>query len=338
MIAALVIGIATPVFSQDSIRVATFHVGMKRKGPGLLLRDILKADDPKILTARNVIAATEPDVLLLTRFDFDLGLHALTAFAEMLAEVGVDYPYRFALAPNSGVASGLDLDRNGYLGDARDAQGYGDFAGHGGMAVLSRLPIELGGVQVFSRFLWRDLPGARLPKWGDGAISAAQRLSSVGHWDVPVKLPDGSLLHLLAYHATTPVFDGPKDRNGLKNQGETLFWLRYLEGALPAKPPGGRFVILGDANLDPVDGDGLHQAIRALLDSGFVQDAEPRSEYAASASAAQGGVNTTHRGDPALDTADWRDQKGPGNLRVDYVLPSVGQVVTGAGVCSLAHA
>ncbi len=54
------------------------------------------------------------------------------------------------------------------------------------------------------------------------------------------------------------------------------------------------------------------------------------------ASAAQGGVNATHRGDPALDTADWKDRPGPGNLRVDYVLPSVGQTVIDAGVAWLA--
>ncbi len=34
------------------------------------------------------------------------------------------------------------------------------------------------------------------------------------------------------------------------------------------------------------------------------------------------GGNLTHRGDPAFDTADFVDVSGPGNLRVDYVLPS----------------
>ena len=38
------------------------------------------------------------------------------------------------------------------------------------------------------------------------------------------------------------------------------------------------------------------------------------------------------RGPAAQDTADWRDHPGPGNMRVDYVLPSTGLTITGAGV------
>jgi aspartate oxidase len=46
--------------------------------------------------------------------------------------------------------------------------------------------------------------------------------------------------------------------------------------------------------------------------------------------AAQGGVNAGHRGDPARDTADWRDT-GAGNLRVSFLLPDARFVVTDAG-------
>ena len=35
----------------------------------------------------------------------------------------------------------------------------------------------------------------------------------------------------------------------------------------------------------------------------------------------QGGANLVHRGDPRYDTGDFND-RAPGNLRVDYVLPS----------------
>ncbi|MEE9427462.1 MAG: endonuclease/exonuclease/phosphatase family protein [Paracoccaceae bacterium] len=323
----------TATQSQEIIRIATFHTGLKRAGPGLLLRDILKGDTQTTAVLK-VIGIADPDIVLLTRFDFDLGNHALLAFADLLAKSGVDYPYLFALAPNSGVGTGLDLDHDGYTGGARDKQGYGDFAGHGGMAIMSRFPIQVDEVRDFSSMLWRDFPGARLPKWQSDNTqnTEIQRLSSVGHWDVPVLLPDGSLLHLLAFHATTPAFDGPEDRNGLRNHDETMFWLRYLEGALPIKPPTERFVVLGDANLDPVDGEGKHQAIRALLNSGYVQDPEPGSSIATKATFDQGGVNAHHRGDPSLDTADWSDKDGPGNLRVDYVLPSFDQHVLNAGV------
>ena len=48
------------------------------------------------------------------------------------------------------------------------------------------------------------------------------------------------------------------------------------------------------------------------------------------AAAAEGGANAAHRGAAAHDTGSF----GPrvGNLRIDYVLPSVGQRVTGNGV------
>ncbi|MGR3292040.1 MAG: endonuclease/exonuclease/phosphatase family protein [Paracoccaceae bacterium] len=322
------------MLANETLRVATYHVGLKRAGPGLLLRDILAGQDPQIISARNVIAKTNPDILLLTRFDFDLQNQALTAFAKSLSRVGVEFRYIFALAPNAGVGSGLDLNGDGYLNDAADAHGYGEFAGNGGMAILSRFPIDAAAAQDFTGFLWGELPGARLPDLKDEAPEQVgrQRLSSVAHWDVPVLLPDGNRLHLLTYHATTPAFDGPEDRNGLRNHDENAFWLRYLEGALPVEPPKNAFIIMGDANLDPVDGDGQHQAIRALLDSEWVQDPKPRSPIGREISNAQGGVNSRHIGDPSLDTADWKDRDGPGNLRVDYVLPSQDLTGTGAGV------
>ena len=45
-------------------------------------------------------------------------------------------------------------------------------------------------------------------------------------------------------------------------------------------------------------------------------------------------INMQHEGDPGLDTGDFEDQigKGPGNLRVDYVLPSQGLRVLASGV------
>ena len=112
---------------------------------------------------------------------------------------------------NTGMQTGFDLDGNGRTGDPRDAQGFGLFSGNAGMAVLSRLPIDGEGARDFSDFLWRDLPGGLS---GDPAdLAAVQRLATTGFWDVPVTTASGSL-HLLAWHATPPVFDGPEDRNG----------------------------------------------------------------------------------------------------------------------------
>ncbi|MBM9596212.1 endonuclease/exonuclease/phosphatase family protein [Roseitranquillus sediminis] len=319
--------------AADSLRVATWNVELARRGPGLLLRDIL-GGDPQVEAVAQVVAKVAPDILLLTGVDWDFHGAALAALAQRFAEAGIDYPHRYAPRPNTGLATGLDMDGDGYLGDGSDAQGFGRFAGDGGMALLSRFPIGAD-PRDFSDLLWRDLPGATLPHQ-DGApfpseeAQAVQRLSSSGHWDVPVILPSGREIRTWAFHATPPVFDGPEDRNGLRNRDEAAFWLRYLDGALGDRPEA-PFVLMGDANLDPLDGDGLPDAMEALLSHPRLQDPRPASEGGAVAAEAQGGVNAGHRGDPALDTADW-DDDGPGNLRVDYILPSSEWQVLDAGV------
>nr|WP_282569286.1 endonuclease/exonuclease/phosphatase family protein [Aliiroseovarius sp. S1339] len=310
------------------LRIATYNADLSRKGPGLLLRDILANKDEQIAAVLTVIAAAKPDILALQDFDHDLENHALRAFQDALAATGHPMPHAFAAAPNAGLITGMDMDGNGRTGEARDAQGYGRFTGQGGMAVLSRYP--LGEVRDFTAFLWQDLPDA-IPPTQDSLpfpspeAFAAQRLSSVAHWDVPVHLPDGTVLHLLTFHATTPVFDGDEDRNGRRNHDEIAFWQRYLDNALPVTAPDGPVVIAGDANLDPEDGDGRQQAIRRLLRDPRLQDPMPRRSGAVSDG------NARQSGDPALDTVDWPDPV-PGNLRVSYVLPASTLDLADAGV------
>lgn len=293
---------------------------MNRAGPGLLLRDLQKEGDPQISAAIEVLTALGADVLLVTGFDYDLGQVALGAFAGQLATKGLIYPYLFALRPNTGLQTGLDLDADGQLGGPGDAQGWGRFSGEGGMAILSKLPIRNREVRDFSGFLWRDLPGALLyDGMTDDAISV-QRLSTTGHWDVPVELPGGGALHLLAWYATPPVFDGDEDRNGRRNHDEAQFWAALLDGALPMPAPAPPFVILGDGNLDPVDGDGISDAFLAVIEHPAVQKPSPR------------GGSFAENADASGDTADFSAKNGPGRLRVDYVLPSRDLRVTGAGV------
>ena len=319
--------------AADTLRIATFNVELSRAGPGLLLRDILGGKDPQVDAVATIIARTSPDILLLTGFDYDRGLAALGAFADVLAHKDAAYAHIFALRPNTGMMTDFDLDGDGRLRGPGDAQGFGNFAGEGGMAILSRLPIDEPGLRDFSTYLWRDLPGNLTAEAGLTAEALANmRLSTTAHWDVPINLPDGQNLHLLAYYASPPVFDGPEDRNGRRNHDETAFWQRYLDGDLPPAPPKQAFVIIGDANLDPVDGDGRRDGILALLADPRLQDPAPQSPGARIAASSDGGVNAGQKGNPARDTANWPADKGPGNLRVDYVLPSVDLNVTASGV------
>ena len=77
-------------------------------------------------------------MLLLLDLDYDLDGLALAAFADLLTAAGLALPHRIALRPNTGMATGLDMDGDGRFGTLDDAQGWGRFAGAGGMAMLSR--------------------------------------------------------------------------------------------------------------------------------------------------------------------------------------------------------
>lgn len=294
---------------------------MARHGPGLLLRDLRKGSDPRLLAAVEVIGALDVDILLLTGIDHDARGEALAALAERLDAAGHPYPYRLALRPNTGIPTGLDMDGNGARGQAADAQGFGRFPGQAGMALLSRLPILTEEAQDYSAFLWADLPGNLMPPDTAPEVRAVQRLSTAGHWAVPVRLPDGRPLTLLVWYATPPVFDGPEDRNGRRNHDEAAFWLRLLAGELPFAAPQPPFVLLGQSNLDPADGEGRPAAMRALLASPLLQDPQPR----ASAPRSEPG----QRGDPALDTALY---PRIGGLRVEVILPSADLAVAASGV------
>ncbi|MCV6597405.1 MAG: endonuclease/exonuclease/phosphatase family protein [Mangrovicoccus sp.] len=303
-----------PLAGAETLRLALFNTELSYKGPGLLLRAINRGE-AKPMAVAALVAEAKADAVLLLRFDWDLEGAALTAFAAQLAALGPDYPHRLALRPNGGLPSGLDLDGDGRRGGPGDAQGYGLFAGQNGMALLSRLPIKTGALRDFSAFLWRDLPGADLPQYRDGSpfpsakAQAMRRLSSVGHWDIPLILPQGGQLHILGFHASPPVFDGSEDANGRRNGDELAFWRHYLDGALPDPPPKAPVVVIGAGNIDPMRGEGRRDQIRALLDHPRLQDPLP----------GQASVN-------------WQGITEPPDLRVDYILPDQRLNVTGAGM------
>lgn len=274
-----------------------------------MLRDIV-SDAPQVAALRAVIGAAEADVLVLGDMDYDAQGAALDALNAGLA---TPYPHAQALQGNAGIDTGLDLDGDGRLGRPRDMQAYGRFAGQSGLGILSRLPI--GAPVSLNALLWQDVPGSLMSAEERGSAGDVQRLSSGGHWIVPLAPVDGPALTLMVFHATPPVFDGPEDRNGRRNADEIALWQRLLDGALDSPAPSGSFVIAGTANIDPADGEGRLAAIGDLLADPRLIDPRPASPGGA---AAEAGGQT---GDPALDTVDWTEP-APGNLRVDYVLPS----------------
>ncbi len=329
-----------------ALRVAQFNAAMARPGAGVLLADIERRA-PQVLAVAEIVLRTRPDILLINELDADPEGRALAAFADLLAEgvAGLDglaYPHRFQGPQNVGLPSGRDLDGDGRAAGPRDAWGFGRFPGQYAMALLSRFP--LGEVRSFTRLPWSAMPEARRPRLPDGtpfhddATWAALRLSSKSHWIAPVRLPGGATLHILAAHPTPPVFDGPEDLNGRRNADEIRLlaeilsgggdWLVDDRGRAGGLPPDASAVVLGDLNADPHDGDGRRAEIAALLAHPRLVDPAPESPGAAAA-----GPRPGLAGPPARHTADWPDgPSDPGNLRVDYALPTADLEILGTGV------
>ena len=327
------------------VRFATFNASLNRFSAGQLAAELAVPGSAQPDVIAEIIQRARPDVLLINEFDYDST--ALAYFQSNYLSVAhgsaapIDYPYAYIAPSNTGIPSGFDLDNNGSVGGPNDAFGFGFFPGQYGMAVLSMYPIDYDNVRTFQYFKWKDMPGALLPDdpntpgpadwYTPGAELDSFRLSSKSHWDVPILIGD-KVVHFLVSHPTPPVFDGPEDRNGTRNFDEIRFWSDYIlpsrssyiyddNGNYGGLPPGAMFVIAGDQNSDPLDGDSIPGSIQQLLDHPLVNTKmTPTSPGATQQSALQGGANTTHLSDPAFDTADFSDS-APGNLRADYVLP-----------------
>jgi hypothetical protein len=362
LVAALLLTLAVPASvgaKSQAVRFATFNASLNRNSTGQLVADLSTPNNAQAASVAEIIQRMNPDVLLINEFDFDADGTAAELFRTNYLEVPhngaaaiTDYDYYFVAPSNTGIPSGFDLNNNGAVGGPDDAYGFGFFPGQFGMAVFSRYPIDADAVRTFQMFLWKDMPGAMLPDdpataapadWYSPAELDVFRLSSKSHWDLPIEI-GAKTVHFLVSHPTPPVFDGPEDRNGTRNYDEIRFWADYVTpgatssyiyddaGELGGLEPGASFVIAGDQNSDPLDGDSIPGSIQQLTEHPLINTkVTPRSDGAAEAAALQGGANATHESDPQFDTADFADG-APGNLRADYVLPRKNLQIVGSGV------
>ena len=337
-----------------SLRVATFNVSMEGGNyvkPGRtpsgheLPAALSNSEHPQIRNIAEIIQRMRPDILLLNEFDYHPDPErGVLPFLRRYLEQGqpgaeaISYPYFFQGAVNTGVDSGMDLDRDGEAtGIGEDAFGYGLYPGQYGMLLLSAFPIDHARVRTFQHFLWKDMPGNLMADmrdehgelWYPPSVQERLRLSSKSHWDVPVRV-GGDTVHVLASHPTPPAFDGPEDRNGRRNHDEIRFWVDYLTGGDDAAyiydDSGGRgglrgerFVVLGDLNASMEEGDARREGIADLLGHRKVRRGRIPTSDGGRANLADSLLSPTH-------TATW-------GMRADYVIPSKsGWRITDAGV------
>ena len=357
--------------TNDTTRFATFNASLNRSSAGQALADLSAPGNAQAAAVAEIIQRVRPDVLLINEFDYyaPTAEHPdgplVDAFRDNYLEMAhngaapIDYPYAFVAESNTGIPSGFDLNNNGVVAGGDDAFGFGFFPGQFGMAVLSMHAIRYDEIRTFQQFLWKDMPGALLPDdpatatladWYSPAELEVFRLSSKSHWDVPIEI-GGKVVHFLVSHPTPPVFDGPEDRNGTRNSDEIRLWADYVTpgptsayiyddaGTHGGLKPGELFVIAGDQNSDPLDGDSIPGSIQQLLDHPLVNTkVTPWSAGGPYWADVQSFLNDGHESDPLYDTADFCDTpafppcSGPGNLRADYVLPRRNIPIAGAGV------
>jgi len=271
--------------TKKSIRFASYNVALYRSENGGLAKDLSTGQDTQIQNVAAVIQQIRPDVLALMEFDYDPTGTLLDAFQKNYLSTGrhgtkaIEYPYKMSIPANTGVLSGSDYNNDGKIALPEDAYGYGKYEGQYAFALLSKYPIDESNIRSFQKFLWKDMPDAKQPMNPDGtAYYEAKewegfRLSSKNHIDIPIKVAGQKDIHVILSHPTPPVFDGPEDRNGLRNYDEIRLLKDYIANASYLIDDQGKqgglaneasFVIMGDLNADPVDGDSYAGAINQL--------------------------------------------------------------------------
>lgn len=342
-------------FAADRVRIATFNVSMDASNyveyeqlPKVTESPVpekLAQGHEQIAGIAEILQRVRPDIVLLNEFDYVDRQRGIEVFLkDFLGQsqnglAPIDYPHVYMAPVNTGVPSPFDLNRDGEAtGRGNDAWGFGWYPGQYGMVILSRYPLLAEQARTFQHFLWQDMPGHHVPKvpaengeltdkpWYSDQVMAQFPLSSKSHWDVPVKIGDKTI-HLLATHPTPPGFDGPENRNGMKNFDEIRLFRDYLtpgldnylyddNGVRGGLAGDASFVVLGDLNAGP-DRGGVEGAIEQLLEHPRVNDVKPMSQGAVQ--------HSPEQDDAKYHTAAWRN-------RVDYVLPSNDLIVKDAGV------
>ena len=329
------------------VRFSSYNCSLNRNAAGKLLSDLADTNNLQAAKVAEIIQRSNADVIALLEFDYDAADQGIKLFQKNYLSIphngsmAVDYPYYYAAPSNTGILSGHDLNNDGKIALGDDGFGFGMYAGQYAFVILSKYPIDKNSIRTFQNFLWKDMPNAKLPKipGNDSSYYNSKeleilRLSSKNHVDVPVMI-DGNTVHVVVAHPTPPVFDGPEDRNGLRNHDENRLLSDYVKNESYLKDDkgingglkvGSKFVIMGDLNADPVDGESTDFPINQFIQNATIsQDVLignliPRSEGGKENNKRAGDKN-----DPSYDTAFW-------GLRVDYILPSANMKVKATGI------
>lgn len=326
------------------IRFASFNVAMSADSETAILEQTATLDSLRFKKIAATIQSVRPDVLLLCEFDHlgeggDNGAlrnfcrHYLNRSQYDLSPI--HYPYSYCPSSNTGKLSPVDLNNDGIISLPEDGLGFGLFHGHYSFVLLSKYPIKTDEIQSWQTLLWQQMPNSLLPtQYYSPQAQSVLPLSSKNHVCVPIEY-DEQIINILCCHPTPPVFDGEERRNAKRNHDELRLLVDIIDGADYLVSDQGQtsginlqqpFVVMGDLNADPIDGDGIKAGIDALLNHPLI---EKSVATGAKVPASLGGkykrVYQKRNGKPDI----WTHVSG---LRLDYVLPSTHCHIQNSGV------
>ncbi|MCL1079763.1 endonuclease/exonuclease/phosphatase family protein [Parashewanella spongiae] len=339
--------------TANKVKFATYNASFDRTSADTLPAEMAAGDNLQIKHVAEVIQRTRPDVLLLNEFDHDGSGNDSTVVENFITYYlnqsqngaeAIDYPYFYIAPTNTGLAE-QDLNGDGKITLPTDAYGFGFYHGQYGFIVLSKYELVTDNLRSFQQFLWKDMPNAALPARADGTPYYQEstlehfRLSSKNHIDLPIRINEDKTIHLLAMHPTPPVFDGDEDRNGRRNHDEIRLFSDYVsndprqstyliddQGNKGGLGTNESFIIAGDLNADPADGDSYQFSIKQLLNHPRIAQAVATGDMIpASTGGTEYLTQKTFTGTPNYWTHLFP-------LRLDYVLPSADLKVVDSGV------
>jgi hypothetical protein len=303
---------------------------------------LLDPADEQASAAAQILARFDADIVSINEIQYDIqGIPSLTMPGVPAASAvpggfdgGADNARRLAdRIAAAGVPEGyahtlLTLGNSGFHWEGQGGsqwfvlRGWGEFEGRFNTAVLSRYPILGDQVRIIHDFAWEDLPGnviGQMQSEIGESVPAGFPLFEKSLNIVPLQIDD-EVLYLVMFHPVAPAFNPINPyRNFDELQGLRLF----LDGALPGVPglpAGAKFVVVGDLNADPEDGDSFDTTISQILEHPLM--APPVFPAGAGTRGLNGQYNTYLSGCGNDDGSTVSNPTTRFQLQLDYILPS----------------
>jgi hypothetical protein len=313
---------------------------------------IINPQDEELTAAAEVIARFAPDIVDINELQYDIenlpvagmpgvpmpavqgafdgGAQNARRLADRVQANNPDAQYNDTLTTlgNSGFYwQGDTLGESSFV-----LRGWGEWRGRHNTGVLSRYPILRDQVRIITDFAWEDLPGNSI-----AAMTAATGIAVPSGFPlfekslniIPIQVEE-HVLYLVLLHPVPPAFEAI---NPYRNHDELLGLSLFLQGALPGVEPlpaDAKYIVMGDLNADPEDGDGsIAGAIEQVIDNPAVVAWFPSG---AGFKGQNGQYNTYLSGCGYDDGSVVTDPSTRWQMQLDYILPapSIGTPLEGA--------